>query len=202
MCVLLRSTAASRRKEINRIAFPAHPKKKKAQKLLRSVRLLSRLPPLPFPFPNNLPNSPEDSSISAHLSPRIECERFLPYACLKSFLPRVHVIGRCGHEPASFAPQQPPNGLPHHRLASFIPVSTISSQVVHQSAHRSGKTAMSKSRRNVRFSHRAANSESRRLSVSDVSDAAASSEPRSPSKNGNHSVAPVSDEVRDNGRSA
>lgn len=55
---------------------------------------------------------------------------------------------------------------------------------------------MSKSRRNVRFQHRnAANSELRRLSVSDVSDAV--SEPHSPSKNGSVSKsAAVPEEVR------
>ncbi|BDD58044.1 hypothetical protein MAP00_003354 [Monascus purpureus] len=51
---------------------------------------------------------------------------------------------------------------------------------------------MSKSRRNVRFPHRSGNSELRRLSVSDASDAVP--EPRSPSKDGDNSAAAVSNE--------
>lgn len=51
---------------------------------------------------------------------------------------------------------------------------------------------MSKSRRNVRFPHRSGNSELRRLSVSDASDAVP--EPRSPSKDGDNSVAAVLNE--------
>lgn len=54
---------------------------------------------------------------------------------------------------------------------------------------------MSKSRRNVRFPHRSGNSELRRLSVSDASDAVP--EPRSPSKDGDNSVAAVLNEVSD-----